>query len=422
LRIRHGALLNLAGHAAPLAAALVAVPMLLRLLGADRFGFLALAWALVGYFSFFDLGLGRALSRMVAERRGTPREAEVAQLSGGTLTLTLLLGAVAGAVLFVAARWLCSSVLKLPEALVAEAVPAIEILAACLPLVTLTAALRGLLEGGRYFGWVNAIRVPMGILTFAAPLAVATRTVDLAALCWVLLALRIVALAAHWWPCLRLMPSYSGLAWPTTAAAREVAGYGAWVTVSNVVGSLMVYIDRFVIGAQLAVSAVAFYAAPFEIVTRIWIIPAALTGALFPAMAGARREELGLLYRKGLTTMLGTAVPIAVLAGLFAPQWLALWLGADYAAQSAAATRWLAAGVAINCAAQVPFALLQARGRPDSAAKAHLVELPFYLAALFFLVPRYGIEGAAIAWCARSAVDAAIMFGLGSRRLAEAAA
>jgi O-antigen/teichoic acid export membrane protein len=422
LRIAHGALLNLAGHAAPLAAALVAVPVLLRLLGTDRFGFLALAWALVGYFSFFDLGLGRALSRMVAERKGTPREAELAGLSGSTLTLTLVLGAAAGAVLFVAAPWLCASVLKLPPALVPEAVRAMEILAACLPLVTLTAALRGLLEGGRHFGWVNAIRVPLGILTFAAPLAVAARTTDLAALCSVLLVVRLVALAAHWVPCARLMPSLSGLAWPSLAAAREVASYGLWVTVSNVVGSLMVYIDRFVIGAQLTLSAVAFYAAPFEIVTRIWIIPAALTGALFPAMAGARREELSALYRKGLATMLGTAVPVAVLAGVFAPQWLSLWLGPDYAAQSVAATRWLAAGVAINCAAQVPFALLQARGRPDSAAKAHVIELPFYLAALFFLVPSYGIEGAAIAWCARSAVDAIVMFGLGSRRLGEVAA
>src|SRR5947208_16524117 len=51
LMIARNALLNLAGHAAPLLAALFLVPPLVARLGVERFGFLAIAWALVGYFS-----------------------------------------------------------------------------------------------------------------------------------------------------------------------------------------------------------------------------------------------------------------------------------------------------------------------------------------------------------------------------------
>ncbi len=47
----------------------------------------------------------------------------------------------------------------------------------------------------------------------------------------------------------------------------------------------MVYLDRFVIGAAIALPAVAYYSAPYEIVTRLWLIPAALAGVLFPAFA-----------------------------------------------------------------------------------------------------------------------------------------
>ena len=36
----------------------------------------------------------------------------------------------------------------------------------------------------------------------------------------------------------------------------------------------MVYLDRFVIGAVISVTAVAYYATPYEIVTKIGIIPA----------------------------------------------------------------------------------------------------------------------------------------------------
>lgn len=417
MRIAHGALLNLAGHAAPLVAAVAAVPALIFSIGQERFGFLALAWALVGYFSFFDLGLGRALSRMVAERVGAPRGESLAALSGSTLSLTLALGAAAGAVLFAAAEWLCTRVLKLPESLAREAVPAMQLLGVCLPFVTLTAALRGLLEGARHFGWVNVIRVPVGVLTFAAPLAVSYASPRLDALCGVLLALRVVTLAAHWMACAKLLPALAGLRMPTRAAAGEVLGYGAWVTTSNIAGSLMVYVDRFVIGAQLSMSAVAYYTAPYEVLTRLWVLPAALTGALFPALAAAGPGQVRSLYRKGILTLLGTAVPLALLAGLFAPQWLSLWLGADYAAQSAGAALWLAAGIAINSVAQVPFTLLQARGRADLPGKLHLAELPLYLIVLFALIATHGIEGAAIAWCARCAVDAIILLVLASRNL-----
>ena len=422
MRVAHGALLNLAGHAAPLAAAVVAVPPLISAIGSERFGFVALAWALVGYFSFFDLGLGRALSRIVAERLSTSRQGELVPLSGSTLTLTLALGAAAGIVLYVAAEWLCTRILKLPAALANEAIAAMQIIGACLPLVTLTAALRGLLEGARQFGWVNAIRIPLGILTFVAPLLVASASVHLAALCAVLFLLRVVALAAHWGVCAIVLPSLAVLAIPKRHLAREVLGYGAWVTVSNIVGSLMVYIDRFVIGAQISMAAVAYYSAPYEVITKIWVLPGALTGALFPALAGATSGEARALYRKGLMTLLATAVPIALLTGLLAPYWLKLWLGADYAERGTGAAQWLALGVAVNCVAHVPFALLQARGRADLPGKLHLLELPCYLALLFALIPARGIEGAAIAWCARCVIDAVLLFALAVRGLKREAA
>ena len=417
LKVSHGALLNLAGHAAPLLAALLVVPGLLAVLGSERFGFLALAWALVGYFSFLDLGLGRALSRIVAERLGTPREAGLAQLSASTVTLSGLLGVVAGLVLYACAGWLCNRVLDLPPDIAREAVPAVQILAACLPLVTLTAALRGMLEGARRFGWINAIRAPLGILTFAAPLGVAHATVSLWALCATLFALRVLALVAHWWVCASLLPAFGKLAMPTREAALELFGFGAWVTVSNLVGSIMVYVDRFIIGAQVSIAAVAYYTAPYEVLTRLGVIPAALAGALYPALAAASPAQARLLHRKAVLTLLVTAVPLALIAALLAPFWMSLWLGDEYARQATRAAQWLAVGVAANCLAQVPFTLLQARGRADLPGKLHIAELPFYLVVLFPLIRNYGIEGAAMAWFGRCAADAVLLFALARREL-----
>src|SRR5918998_2593407 len=83
---------NFAGQAAPLLVALVAIPLLIEGLGTDRFGVLTLAWIVIGYFSLFDLGLGRALTKLVAERLGTGREDEVPDLVWTGLALMIALG------------------------------------------------------------------------------------------------------------------------------------------------------------------------------------------------------------------------------------------------------------------------------------------------------------------------------------------
>ena len=44
--------------------------------------------------------------------------------------------------------------------------------------------------------------------------------------------------------------------------------FGGWMTVSNIVGPLMVTLDRFLIGALISVSAVAYYATPYEVVSQ----------------------------------------------------------------------------------------------------------------------------------------------------------
>ena len=59
---------NLIGQIAPMLVAIFTIPVLIRVLGTDRFGVLTLAWLLVGYFSLFDLGIGRALTQLVGRK------------------------------------------------------------------------------------------------------------------------------------------------------------------------------------------------------------------------------------------------------------------------------------------------------------------------------------------------------------------
>src|SRR5207245_2778460 len=78
---------------------------------------------------------------------------------------------------------------------------------------------------------------------------------------------------------------------------RVLMGYGGWVAVSNAVTPLLAYLERFILGSLAGVAAVAYYAAPYEAVTRLLFVPSSLASALFPALSDAATGEAARLRR-----------------------------------------------------------------------------------------------------------------------------
>jgi O-antigen/teichoic acid export membrane protein len=189
------------------------------------------------------------------------------------------------------------------------------------------------------------------------------------------------------------------------------------MTVSNIVGPFLVYLDRFLIGALISMSAVAYYATPYEAITRLWFVPAAFSGVLFPAFSALTAEpvQLSRLFGRGLKYVGIALFPAILIVCTLAGDGLRLWLGPEFSAHSTKVLQLLAAGVFVNSMAQVSFALLQSQGRPDITAKLHLVELLPYAAAVWLMVRHFGVVGAAVAWTARVVADAALLFWFSGR-------
>lgn len=405
--LARNAVWNLIGQGMPLIAAIGAIPGLLIALGTDRFGVLTLAWLVVGYFSLFDFGIGRALTKLVAEQSGVESHNQISNLVWSAITLLAGVGVVMALILGTLSEWLANVVLKIPLSLQIETEHAFYVLALTIPFVISTSALRGVLEAKQHFAVINAIRIPLGILTFVGPLIVALYTNELPAIVLMLAALRIAAWVAHLYLCVKTLP-YGGGFKVRVDAMRALLRLGSWMTVSNLVGPLMVYLDRFLIGAFISMAAVAYYATPYEIISKLWLIPAAISAVLFPAFAMHLREnalEAVQLLMSGMKWVFLTVFPLTLLVVTFSQEMLTMWLGQEFAINSTMVLQILAAGVLINCVAQIPFAFIQAAGRADLTAKLHLMELPVYLIGVYWLLGVYGVNGVAFAWLVRVAVD-----------------
>lgn len=417
-RLARNVVFNLLGQAIPLAAALFAIPMLIRGLGTERFGVLTLTWMVIGYFSLFDLGLSRALTQVVSASLALENSGRAPAVVWPALGLMGALGLVGALTLAAIAPWLAESAIKIPPSLRPETLTSFYVLAVGIPIVVVTAGLIGILSAFQRFGVLNAIRAPLGIYTFVAPLAVLPISSNLVLVTVVLVLGRLAACMAHAAACRHLMPSIPPRLMQSYGEVRALFHFGAWMTVSNVIGPLMVYLDRFVIGATLSVAAVAYYATPYEMVTKLLLIPGAVAGVLFPAFTlsySQDRPRLSRLFVRGTKYVAVIQFPAMLLVVAFAPEGLRVWLGDEFSRQSAPVLRWLAIGVFINGAAQLFATMIQSAGRPDLTAKLHAIELPLYLSTLWWAIHSYGILGAAIAWTLRVAVDCAVLLWLSSR-------
>jgi len=411
---------NLLGQLLPMAVAVVSIPPLIRALGVPRFGVLSLAWIVIGYFSLFDLGLGRALTKLVADRLGAKQEKAIPGLAWTSLLLMLVLGIIGGMVMLLVSPWLVHRVLKIPVDLQLETLRSFYLLAVSLPLVTVTSGLRGILEALQRFRLITFIRLPMSVFSFAGPLLILPFSRSLVWVMAVLIAGRVAGCMVHLMACLHVLPALRHKIVLEGSAVAPIFKFGGWMTVSNVINPILVYADRLVIGALVSVGMLAYYTVPFDMVIRLTVIPGAIAGVLFPAFAMSMVDDQArarLLLLRSLKYIFFAMFPITLITVTLAPEGLRFWLGSSFAENSSWVLRWLAAGVLANSLAHAPFALVQGAGRPDLTAKLHLIELPLYLTAVWALTKKMGIEGTAIACTARLVLDTVLICFLLDRML-----
>lgn len=416
-QVRRNAVVNVAGNVIPMFAAVVAMPMLLDGLGASRMGIFTLALGLFGFAGIFDLGLGRALTRSIAYyTQSGVALSRIAPLLRTGLAVVLTLGVLWAAALAMGSDWLLAHVFSLSGPLHDETSIGLMILAAMVPVALLSTSLQGALEGLQQFGRSNIIRAPVGVATFLVPALVAQIAPTLVAVIAALAIVRLCGMVALLVAVVRQLPLLAR-AGPDPLSMAPMWRYTGWLTISNIVGPLMVYGDRYYLASILPPAAISYYTVPLDTMFRATALPGSALGAAFPALTDAHSEPANarrFLDDASALLVFAWLVPL-VLVGVLLPDALRLWLGEVHAQQMLGTSRLILAGVLVNGFALVPFTLLQAIGRTDITAKLHMVELPLFAFALATLVSLHGVVGASMAWSLRVGFDAVCLLYVAQR-------
>lgn len=393
---------------------LVAMPKLVHFLGETSFGLFSIAWVTIGYLTFLDVGVNRAATKFISEHLAEEDRQSVCEIVRTGIFANLSMGVAGGAAFALLAPLFIHSVFKISGDLENQARWTFYAVGLSVPVLLLQGIFRAVLSSFQRFGWINGVD---GLVTGTQWLAaglLAWKGYGVALVVLSTVLARLAGMIVYGSLLFHLLPDLRLFHKKNLHGLSKLLRFGSWVTVSQLVSPLLVYLDRVLIASFVSLGAVTFYTVPFEAMSRLRIIPSALVGTLYPAFSERSREDhrrsLDDLYERSVRYLLLLLLPGTLYLLVLGPDLLGIWMGTSFASQTTSVLQILAFGVLVNALAFVPYSLLQALGRPDLTGMFHLLELPVYVGLCIFLIPRWGIAGAALASTVRFAFDAALLF------------
>lgn len=407
-------LINFVGLILPIPVVILTIPYIVRGLGTDAYGILSIAWLVLGYFSIFDLGLSRATVKFVAEHLSPEKVHKIPELVWTSLILLVLLGCAGALLVSSFVPLIVTHLLKMPAAFVGQARTSLFILAASMPVLIGSDTIRGVLEAAQRFDLVNYVKVPASISFYALAALAIPFGVHIAGIVLLLVLVRFATACVYFAFCLRVFPALrSGIRF-SRSAVKPLTVFGGWIMVSNITGPILGYLERFLIGSVLSLSLLTYYAAPFDLISKIVVIPTSIVATLFPyfSLQGARGSRAVMdVTGRSLRYLIVLLVPGVAIFGLFARPILQLWLGAQFANTSTDVLQILSIVFFLNCLAYVPYTSVQALGRPDLKAVLDLAVVPTFAVSAWVFMKLWGINGAALAKLLITVIDVTFLYG-----------
>lgn len=415
MSIARNSIVTLAGTATAVVVTIVTVPLYIDAIGLERYGVLAVVWTILTYFGLFELGVSGGLVQRLA--RGGLSARDRVSLYWTGFCMNSAMGLFAGLVLLLT----FGSIISLMNFSTAEVEKEVQssggVIAALVVVMTIRSVNNGVLYGAERFMTATILSTLEVLLSAIAPLAVAIyASLDIYWLLSAVLAVRVGFLVVSF---VAMIPSLPGfrLTSGRIAQARDLLSIGLWFWLAGVIGPLLTYFDRFLIGGMVGVAHIPYYSVPQTICQQSSQVPRALGTVLFPRFSAVNDDTAAMtLAIKAMEAMAFIVTPISVILILTIGPILTIWLSEDFASKSALIGAVIMLSLFPSAMARIVVSQLNGCDRPDLVGKVLLLEIIPYALGLYALTKSFGLLGVAIAGALRAAADAALL-GAASRTL-----
>lgn len=398
----------------PLVSTFVVTPFVVRGLGAAEYGLLALVLGFVSY--SFNFGVGRAVTKYVAEYRATGESEKISDILSATLVLNLVVGVFGTAILVLLTPVFVKDVLLIENQLQSKAVFGFYIAAATIAMLMLQQVFSAVLQAVGRFDWFSHLTTASSTVLSVGNLILVFAGGDALGLLWWNLFITILGAAVFYWAAKKLLPEARFSIRFRGETLRQVAGFSAGVIGYQIFGNLLLLFERSYITRTLGTESLTFYVVPMTLAMYIHVFVISLAMVLMPLtseiQARKDKERLLAIYERATKYICLVAVFVCLSLIIGSQTFLSLWLGADFAEKSASVLAFHVltfSGMALGI---VVWQMSEGLGFPSRNAWLTLVWLVVGAGLMFLLTPQFGLAGAAAARAAGVVLTLPIFIGL----------
>ena len=405
----------------PAVTALIAIPVIVRGLGADQYGLLALTSAVTGYLGLMEMGLGSAILRYLSYYRALNQGRPMRAIIWFGIRWFFLAGLIGCVFLWVAAPWLSSSVLDVPADLQATSIVVLRLTGANFLVGMLVSVGTAIPQSFLRYDLASAMSGSIGTLSALGPAVIVTLGYELVPVVWFSLSLNLAALTLYALIGLRLVgpvPPSEGPQW--REIRKKTLSFASLTAINQIGNTLSVQTNRLVVGIAGGVAAAAYYQVPYTMADRVNDMLYRVAQVIFPTasalLAAKDTDGVRRLYLR--TSRVFFVINFAVTMGLCVLSYplLEYWVSPTYAEEGAVALLIFSLSQSLHATTMSASFINLSAARPGINVTFANVANGINLALVYPLTVRYGINGAALAGLI-AALNVPFFLHYGNRRV-----
>lgn len=394
-------------------------PFVVRSIGDAPYGLWATILSIVGFAAILELGLQRAIVKLVAENRAIDDIARLNNLLSTALAFFLAVGTAAAVLLTIAVPIAVGDAADdLPKLGIGSM--AYLLLGANVVTVFLGFVMSGLLYGLQSYRVKSMIDV-LAWIANAAVLFAFLPSGGLVILIAAKTATDACGLLATAIACKRALPELSlGRKNVSLAALQELLGFGGRIFVSSTMARISLHIQPIVISNVLGVAATTYFVIPRRLIDYVrethWAMGAGFMPTFSDLNRRGDRELLRSVYLRYSRFIILIMLPVMILTFLYGPRFIGLWIGPEYEKAGRSVLYLLAAGYLMELSQPLLWSLFIGLGNINLLVTLSSVASIFAIVLSIVLVRVVGIEGVALASASSSLVSYGAFAVIASRQ------
>ncbi len=381
----------------PVALSLIATPVIVGSLGVEVYGIYALVLGMIGY--SFSFGVGRAVTKYIAEYRITGQSEKIREVLSVTLLLGLGIGLFGAIVTILSARFLVSDILLIPDVARDSTILAVYVAAVVILVSIFNQIFGAILQGVHRFDLYSKLYNLGSIALMSGNLVLAWWGFGVTALLlWNLITVTISTIVIAIYS-RKFLPEIVAGPRFSKASVKLFGGYSASIIGYQLVTNVMLLFERAWVTRTLGSESLGYYVVAATPGLFMQAFVGSLVLMMMPLVSEktARADEMLPFYTKATRLVFVITTFFVMILVVGSDSFLTLWMGAEFASRSDSLLAIHAVSFGIPAILSVTWQMKEGMGVPRynffAGAVSTLVGIPL----MIWFSRLFGAEGVAVA-------------------------